>query len=85
LVDGATELSSRSATYFLAKALSQGPDPRLAEGIQPKVLLSKDFSPETLTSERARPRVLVLADVPSLTAAQESAVARFLDEGDYGE
>lgn len=80
LVDGANELSSRSATYFIDKALAQGPGAEQSAGVRSRVILAKDFRPEVLT-QKTRPRVLVLADVPSISSEQEAAIGRFLAEG----
>jgi hypothetical protein len=87
LVDGDDKLSPESSTYFLRKALAQSPDP-----LRPPVVLAhavpvKDFDPALLTKDLhakkpgSRPRVLVLADVPRLTEAQQQGVDRFLAEG----
>jgi hypothetical protein len=87
LVDGDAKLTPESSTYFLRKALAQSPDPDRPPVALARVVTAADFDPALLASDLdparpgSRPRVLVLADVPRLGAAQVDAVDRFLAEG----
>jgi hypothetical protein len=87
LVDGDTRLSPESSTFFLDKALAQSPDPKRPPVVLTRTIPAKDFDPALLRSDLDRakpgsqPRVLVLADVPRLNAAQQEGVARFLEDG----
>jgi hypothetical protein len=87
LVDGDTRLSPESSTYFLERALAQSPDPKKPPVVLTRAVPFKDFDPALLKTDLdkaksgSRARVLVLADVPRLTAAQQGGVARFLEEG----
>jgi hypothetical protein len=87
LVDGDARLTPESSTYFLGKALAQAPDPTRPPVVLARAVPVRDFEPELLTRDvvpskpGSRPRVLVLADVPRLTAGQREAVERFLADG----
>src|SRR5262249_48934669 len=87
LVDGDSRLSPESGTYFLDKALAQSPDPKKPPVVLTRTVPVKDFDPALLRGDLdkskpgSRPRVLVLADVPRLSAAQQDGIARFLEEG----
>src|SRR5262249_46778459 len=87
LVDGDTRLSPESSTYFLDKALAQSPDPKKPPVVRTRAVPVKAFDPALLRADLdkgkpgSRPRVLVLADVPRLSAAQQEGIARFLEEG----
>src|SRR5262249_28674080 len=87
LVDGDARLSPESSTYFIDKALAQSPDPKKPPVVQTRAVPVKDFDPALLrqdldkTKPGSKPRVLVLADVPRLSPAQQQAVGQFLEEG----
>jgi hypothetical protein len=87
LVDGDTRLSKESSTFFLDQALSQSPDPKKPPIVRTRTVPFKQFEPSLLKTDLdknrpgSRPHVLVLADVPKLSAGQQNAIARFLEEG----
>lgn len=87
LVDGDARLGPESSTYFLEKALAQSPDPKKPPVVLARTVPVKDFAPTLLREDLGKgrpgsgPRVLVLADVPRLTADQQQAVAAFLADG----
>jgi hypothetical protein len=87
LVDGDTRLTPEGSTYFLARALGQSADPRRPAPVLARAVPAQQFTPALLTRDLdprkpgSRPRVLVLADVPGLTAAQGRAVEQFLEDG----
>jgi len=73
LVDGDTEVTVDSSTYFLQKAL------RCKDGVPAKALTPMML--ESNVGNVDRPAVLVLADVPDLAADSLDAIERFLDAG----
>ncbi len=73
LVDGDSQLSSVSTTYFLQRAL-EGTN----SAISAKALPVREFAANLL---RDRPQVVVLADVPDLTGAHEKALEDYLSAG----
>ncbi len=85
LVDGEPRPSPRHrGTDFLRDALSPTRD--RTPVVLTKVVAARDFDPALLTRDLGpkpgtRPRVLILADVPRLTAEQQEGVARFLAGG----
>src|SRR5262249_2321425 len=87
LVDGDARLTPEGSTYFLRKALAQSPDPKRPPVVLAHAVPVRDFDPALLTRDLdpkkpgTRPRVLILADVPGLTAPQQEAVGKFLAEG----
>lgn len=81
LIDGDDDLSAKSSSYFLAKALSLAPEPKRPAVVAARVLPASKFAPADLADVKTRPRVLVLADVPRLTSSQEQAVRRFISDG----
>jgi hypothetical protein len=87
LLDGDKQLSPESSTWFLRKALAQSPEPGRPAVVLARALPAQDFDPTLLrrdvdpTKPGSRPRVLILADVPALTEAQQRAVELFLRDG----
>jgi hypothetical protein len=87
LVDGDDVLSPDSSTYFLRKALAHAPDPQRPGAVRALAVPARSFDAALLTRDLdpqrpgSRPRVLVLADVPSLTEPQQQGVERFLKDG----
>jgi hypothetical protein len=83
LVDGTQETGPESTTFFVKKALEQSPDPKRPPVVQARVVSHIDFRPELLAASPAqrRPRVVVLADVPRLSAVQNEAFGRFIEGG----
>lgn len=81
LVDGDKDIGPESTTFFVKKALEQSPDPKRPPVMQARVVNHGDFAPELLQAREDRPRVLVLADVPRLTEAQQHAVEQFVHQG----
>ncbi len=87
LVDGDPTLSAQSSTYFLRQALARAPDSPRPSAVLAHTVAVREFEPALLTGNLdpklpdSRPRVLVLADVPRLTQAQQQAVDRFLEQG----
>jgi hypothetical protein len=91
LVDGdSTRAPQRRSTDFLRDALSPARDPNpvvktrvvTADELTPAALGVEDEAAKTPAKDApVRPRVLVLCDVPRLSAAQAEAVGRFLADG----
>lgn len=85
LVDGEARPSPRHrGTDFLRDALSPKRDPTPV--VLTKVVAARDFDPAQLTHDLgpkagSRPRVLILANVPRLTAEQQAGIVRFLADG----
>jgi hypothetical protein len=78
------DASKRKGTDFLRDALSPAIDPTPEMRVQ--VVPIGEFDAEVLghnlpPGDSRKPRVLILADVPRLTAAQQSAVREYLDSG----
>ncbi len=80
VVDGGTSppTSGHLGSDFVRDALSPARDRTPA--VQARVVTVGDFGPALLTGE-PRPLVLILHDVPRLSASQAEAVAAFLAEG----
>jgi len=81
LVDGDRELSASSSSYFLHKALTLSPDPKRSAVVDARVVTLSGFAVGLLDDAKTKPQVLILADVPHLTASQEQAVERFVRAG----
>jgi hypothetical protein len=87
LVDGDARLTPEGSTYFLRRALGQSADARHPSAVRVRAVPARDFAPALLSGDLdprapgSRPRVVVLADVPGLTPAQDRAVADFLEGG----
>jgi hypothetical protein len=90
LVDGDPSPAPRGrATDFLRDALSPARDPNPV--VQARVVTLADFAPAQLTGADEpgrpreevgwKPRVLILVNVPRLSAAQQEAVEQFLADG----
>jgi hypothetical protein len=85
LVDGDTRLAPKTrGTDFLRDALAPARDPTPV--VLARVVAVQDFQPNLLTTDLGkepgtRPRVLILANVPRLTAEQQQAVEQFLARG----
>jgi len=87
IVDGRTGLRQRpEGVDFLRQAL-EARDP--APVVQTRVVSLNEFDPVLLSAAEtnkdhentARPRVLILRDVPQLTAVQQEAITQFLADG----
>jgi hypothetical protein len=80
LVDGDRQLSSASSTFFIEKALSGAAKHSV---VLPRVVPVADLTAAHIlgASPQTRPRVIVLADVPELTAVQQEAMEAYVKAG----
>jgi hypothetical protein len=88
IVDGDPEPKGKDRIDFLRQAL-EARDP--APVVRTRVVSINEFDPALLTSRSGepsrtneppvRPRVLILRDIPRLTAAQQEAIGQFLADG----
>lgn len=73
LLDGDAQVSAESSTFFVRKALSNKSEDAI------RTMSAKSWRPAE--SANPKPAVIVLADVPSLSAAQQDAIDAHLAEG----
>lgn len=86
IVDGDTEPKEKNHVDFLRQAL-EARDPTPV--VRTRVVPITEFDPALLAAPEAnkadesavRPRVLILRDIPRLTAAQQEAIGQFLADG----
>ncbi|MCI0684566.1 MAG: BatA and WFA domain-containing protein [Gemmataceae bacterium] len=82
LIDGDKQVSARSATFYLMKAFADPADKTKVSFIVPRVASHHDLDPDSMLAKaHAPPRVVVLADVPRLTAPQLAGLTRYVEDG----
>lgn len=80
LVEGDAKLSPAGTTFFLENVLKE--DTKTAPLFAPTPLPWKEVSPDLLRGKNGFPsRVVILSDVPRLSAAQGEALEQFLVDG----
>ena len=80
LVDGDRQPSPESSTFFVEKALAGGHQHSV---VVPRVVPVAELTAAHIlgATPQTRPRVIVLADVPDLTASQQESVESYLKAG----
>ncbi len=79
IIDGAETLTSESPAFFLMNAFADAANKKQTSPIAPRRIADAQFRQEDLST--AKPCVVILADVPALSAAQGAMLDRFVRDG----
>lgn len=81
LIEGSSEVSPKGSTFFLRKAFADPVEPKKVSLVVPRVVMAEALEFDLLKGGSTQPRVVVLADVPSLREEQWRALEKYVEAG----